>query len=82
MSEGLKIPRERKQALVEMVRQYLADEFDVEAGDLSAELLLDYVGGLIGPAWYNQALMDARALVSRRSDDLQEELVGLERVPG
>jgi uncharacterized protein (DUF2164 family) len=82
MAGTARVSKERKAAMVKLVRQYLEDEFEVETGDLSAELLLDYVGGLIGPAWYNEGLMDARAVVSKRSDDVQEELVGMERPLG
>jgi uncharacterized protein (DUF2164 family) len=73
------IPRAEKLEAVKQLQQYLEDELEVQAGDLGAELLLDFVAELVGPVYYNAALDDARLVVMRRDEALQEDLAVLER---
>lgn len=71
--------REDREALKNRLAAYLAEEFDVEVGGLQADLMLDFLAHEIAPAVYNQALLDAKALVSARLDDVLESLHSLER---
>jgi uncharacterized protein (DUF2164 family) len=59
----------RKQAIAAL-REYCADDMDVEIGDLKAELLLDFILTELGPTIYNQAIADARAFFEERAGDL------------
>jgi uncharacterized protein (DUF2164 family) len=59
----------RKQA-VAALREHLAENLDLEVGDLKAGLLLDYVVTEFGPSLYNQAIVDARAFLDERIADL------------
>jgi uncharacterized protein (DUF2164 family) len=77
----VKLSTDEKVALLRQVQQYFDDEFDLELGDLRAEFLLDFFADLIGPAYYNEGLDDARAVAANRADTLQEELLGLRREP-
>ncbi|MBO6758965.1 MAG: DUF2164 domain-containing protein [Roseibium sp.] len=68
--------------LAEGVRKYLADELDVEIGNMDAEFLIEYLSGTLGSFYYNQGLRDAEAVLSRKLDDVSDELRALERPAG
>lgn len=59
----------RKQAIAS-IRQYFETELEQEIGDLKAALLLDYFVTEIGPAVYNQGIVDAKAFFDERAADL------------
>lgn len=73
------MPREQKEALIKRVQTYFYEERSEEIGDLSAELLLDYMIKVIGPVIYNQAISDAVRTVSERMVSLEEDLHALEK---
>lgn len=75
----IKLPREQKEALVKRVQTYFYEERSEEIGDLSAELLLDYMIKEIGPVIYNQAIRDAVKTVSDRMVSLEEDLHAMEK---
>lgn len=63
----------RKQAVASL-RTYSIENFDEELSDLKATLLLDHILTDIGPAVYNQALVDARTYIEERAADLDASL--------
>lgn len=65
-----KLAKELKEQLVIDIQQYFLDERDEEIGNLSAELLLQFMIEKVGPAIYNQGIRDAHALVSKKIEDL------------
>jgi uncharacterized protein (DUF2164 family) len=74
--------RAERQAMVEELRDELREAFDLQVGELAAELLLDKLVELIGPQIYNRALADAQTVLARRLDDIAEAIVSLEkRIP-
>ncbi|CCN48613.1 conserved hypothetical protein [Vibrio nigripulchritudo MADA3029] len=75
----IKIERDKKNELVEELQRYLIDELDTEVGQFEAEFLLDFFVEKAGPAIYNQALMDARAVIERKVADIDDELYGIEK---
>ncbi len=77
----LRLPKDERLELIRQAQQYLADEFDIEAGDLATEMLLEYLGTLLAPWLYNRAIEDARKIVSDRAVTVDEELFGLARQP-
>ncbi|RAV22959.1 DUF2164 domain-containing protein [Paenibacillus contaminans] len=76
---NLKLPREQKQQLIERVQSYFYEERSEEIGDLSAELLLDYMIREIGPVIYNQAIQDAIKTVGEKMVSLEDDLHSLEK---
>ncbi|BCL72762.1 hypothetical protein TUMSATVNIG1_47320 [Vibrio nigripulchritudo] len=75
----IKIERDKKNELVEELQRYLIDELDTEIGQFEAEFLLDFFVEKAGPAIYNQALTDARAVIERKVADIDDELYGIEK---
>ena len=75
----LKVDKQQKIALAKAVRDYLVNELDVEVSGLQCEMLLDHVAEVVGPAFYNQGLRDAQAVISRRMDDAASDIDVLEQ---
>ncbi|MBC8016368.1 MAG: DUF2164 domain-containing protein [Sporomusaceae bacterium] len=65
-----KLEKEVKEHIVLDIQKYFLDERDEEIGNLSAELLLQFMIEKIGPAIYNQGVRDAHSLVSKNLEDL------------
>ena len=63
-------PDVRKQA-VASIRRYVAENLDLDVGDLKAGLLLDYFLKEIGPSVYNRAIGDAQVYFRDRVVDLE-----------
>lgn len=62
-------PDTQKQILAS-IKRYVAETFDQDIGDLKAGLFLDYVLKEIAPSVYNQAISDAQAYFTARTQDL------------
>lgn len=75
----LKVDRQHKAALAKAVQDYLVNELDVDISVLQSEILLDHLAEVIGPAFYNQGLRDAHAVISRRMDDAAADIDILEK---
>lgn len=65
-----KLEKEVKEHIVLDIQKYFLDERDEAIGNLSAELLLQFMIEKIGPAIYNQGVRDAHSLVSKNLEDL------------
>jgi uncharacterized protein (DUF2164 family) len=68
--QKLEISKEVKKKVKEELIRYFAVERDEDIGDLSAELLLDFITEKIGPVFYNQGVRDAQAFLSEKLEDL------------
>ena len=67
---SIKLPKEKEAVIVESIKHYFAENMDSEIGDLKASLLLDYFMQEIGPSIYNQAILDAQAVMTDKVNDL------------
>lgn len=79
MSKPISFSREEIAAITPRLQAYFRDELDVELAGLPAEMFLEFLGREIGPFFYNRALYDAQAVVTRKSDEIGEAILGLER---
>lgn len=61
---SIRLPKAEKADYVRRLQEYVQAELDLEIGELGAEFLFDFVAGLAGPVYYNEALEDARAVAS------------------
>ena len=66
----IEIPSDARTRAVASIRRYVADELELEIGDLKAGLFLDYIIAELGPTIYNQAIADARGFFEERTADL------------
>lgn len=75
----LKLDKQQKADLAAAIKTYLVDELDEEISGLQCEMLLEHLGEVVGPAFYNQGLKDAHAAVLRRMDDASADIDVLEQ---
>jgi len=69
----IEMEKEAEERLVESIKQYFEQEFDLEIGDLKAKLLLRFVLKEIGPTIYNRAVFD----VQNHLRDVVDEVDGV-----
>jgi uncharacterized protein (DUF2164 family) len=74
-----RIPKEQKDEMIERLITYFLEERSENIGHLAAGQLLDHLMQEIGPYFYNQAMGDARAVVLRKSSEIEDELYALEK---
>lgn len=75
----LKIPKEHKMSIVSRMQAYFGAEFSQPVGNLAAEHLLHFMVEQLGPVIYNQAINDARAVVTQQMERIDEELYAIEQ---
>jgi uncharacterized protein (DUF2164 family) len=73
------LSKEDKQRLVSEIQHYISAEWDTDIGLLKAELLLDFMEGVLGKAYYNKAVDDARQFFLRRAEALELDMDQLKR---
>lgn len=70
---AIKLNKDVEQRLLGSIQRYCEEHLDEEVGDLKARLFLDYCLREIGPAVYNQAVLDAQAAMQNRIAEIQTE---------
>ncbi|NTW49325.1 MAG: DUF2164 domain-containing protein [Chlorobiales bacterium] len=66
-------------AITQKIQHYFKKEMDQEIGQFDAAFLLNFFTEEIGPYFYNSALHDAQAILSRRMDDIIGAIDELEK---
>ncbi|KAA0763726.1 DUF2164 domain-containing protein [Bacillus sp. SH5-2] len=82
MMMNIKIPNDKKEELVAQIQQFFMEEDLDEIGRFQAERLIEEMIKLIGPLAYNQAIGDARKLVTEKLSNIEEDLYVLEKSEG
>ncbi len=75
----IKFEKEERAEIVARIQRYFADELDSSIGEIPAELLLNFFSDQIGAFYYNQGLADAKAVLGKVVDDVEERIYSLER---
>ncbi len=65
-----RLTKESKEQIVADMQTYFLNERDEEIGNLSAELLLQFMIEKVGPAIYNQGIRDAHSFMTKKIEDL------------
>ncbi|SCX30329.1 hypothetical protein DSM25558_4936 [Agrobacterium sp. DSM 25558] len=73
------LEKQQKADMVSATCAHLAEEFDLDIGALQAEMLVDKLGEILGPVYYNQGLQDAHAAMLRRMEDAAADIDVLEK---
>lgn len=76
---NIRLPKEAKEFIVDDIIRYFEQERGETLGSLAAEQILDFMISAVGPAVYNQAITDARALLAERMQNLDDDLYALEK---
>lgn len=75
----IKLSKEEEEALLDRLRGYMNEEFDLDIGNLPAKFLLDFMVDLIGPTIYNQAINDAEPWLYERFTSILEDSHALKK---
>jgi uncharacterized protein (DUF2164 family) len=75
----IQFSREERDEIVKRIQRYMQDELDVSIGTVPAEQLLGFFTDEIGAFYYNRGLGDAQAVFSRKLDDINDAIYGLEQ---
>ena len=65
--------------LASELRLFLERDCDVEIGNMDAERVIAFLGKHLGAVYYNRGLRDAETLLSRKLDDISDELRAMEK---
>ena len=77
----MELSQETRERTVAEVREFLADEHELELGDLGATLLVERIVELVGPAIYNRAVYDVQTWLQAKLGDLDSDLFRAEPPP-
>jgi uncharacterized protein (DUF2164 family) len=67
------LSEERRSELIEAVRRFLAQEYELELSEFQARGLLQFFVRQLGAPVYNQAIQDARSFLQEKLTDLEGE---------
>jgi uncharacterized protein (DUF2164 family) len=70
----IRLSDERRSALLDALKRYVAEEWDEELSDFRAEALLDFLVAELGPPVYNQGVRDAAGYVAAKLADIEGEI--------
>ncbi|MDN3398105.1 DUF2164 domain-containing protein [Psychrobacter sp. APC 3426] len=75
----IKLSKEEEEVLLDNLRDYMNEEFDLDIGNLPAKFLFDFMVDLIGPTIYNQAIEDAEPWLYERFISILEDSHALKK---
>ncbi|MCB1052649.1 MAG: DUF2164 domain-containing protein [Acidobacteria bacterium] len=75
----IQLEKQVKEQVVTRIKTYFRDKLDLEIGAFDAEFLLDFLTKLVGPVFYNQGLLDARAVFENQIAAIDEALFAIEQ---
>ena len=75
----IKLSKEEEEALLDRLRDYMIEEFELDIGNLPAKFLFDFMVNLIGPKIYNQAIDDAEPWLYERFTSILEDSHALKK---
>jgi len=70
VNSKIKLSKEKRDAMISIIKSYFMTERDEDLGDLSAALILDFFTEKLAPEFYNQGVYDSYRYMSDRVEDL------------
>ena len=70
---------QQRGVLGQAIKALMAERFELHMGAFEAEELLDFFIQECGPLLYNQAVLDAQALLKERFESIESDLWALEK---
>jgi uncharacterized protein (DUF2164 family) len=68
-----------RDAATRALQAYLKDQLEVEVEGFDAVFLMDFLAETLGPAFYNQGLSDAQAIIRERLEVISDAIYELEK---
>ena len=75
----IELPKDARDSAARMLSKYLKDELDLEVKGFDAIFLTDFITERLGPLFYNQGLYDAQAILSKKTDEIGEAILAIEK---
>lgn len=66
----IQLTKEQKSSAAAKIKEYMAETFEIEIGDLQAEIFVDYITEHIGIYHYNKAVYDSLSFMTEKAEDL------------
>lgn len=82
MSEIIKLSADSKADIVKKIKLYFQEELRQDIGQFDAEFLLDFFSEEVGAYYYNQGILDARAVLQAKLETIDDALYEIERPVG
>lgn len=70
MDKRIKISKEKKQEMRNIIGEYFREERDEDLGELASTLIVDFIIKELGPYIYNQGVEDAHVYIKDKVEDL------------
>ena len=64
------LSKEQKEKAVAKIKEYMAENFDIEIGNMQSGFFLDFITDNIGMYYYNKAVFDSMKFMSEKTEDL------------
>ena len=68
--EIIPLTKEQKEKARDKIKEYMAENFEIDTGNLQAGIFLDYITENIGIYYYNQAIADSLSFITQKAEDL------------
>jgi len=68
--DKIKLSKEQMKTLVPMFSEYISENFEIEAGNLQVELLIEFFLEKAGSYCYNKAVEDCMEYMAARTEDM------------
>ena len=68
--ELIPLTKEQKEKACDKIKEYIAENFEIDIGNLQAGIFLDYITKNVGIYYYNQAVADSLSFITQKADDL------------
>jgi uncharacterized protein (DUF2164 family) len=75
----IELTKDEKAVIVGRIKLYFHQELKQDIGSFDAEFLLDFFTDEIGAYFYNRGLYDARAVLERRLESIDEAIYEIEK---
>ena len=75
----IELSKEDELAVIEQLKDHMAQEYHLELGGLQAKMLLDFMVDTIGPKLYNQVVDDMEPWFYARFTAILEDMYALKK---
>ena len=66
----IQLSKEQKSKASAKIKEYAEENFEIEIGNLQAEIFLDFITKNIGIYYYDKGIIDASDFMSEKAEDL------------
>lgn len=75
----LRLQASEEQAALQLLKRFLDERFELQLGSFEVQEVLDLFSREIAPHYYNKAVADVQALLSKRFASLESDVWSLEK---